>query len=480
MIPVCTPDEMAAVDATATEPLDVLIGRAGAAVARAVLDELGGGYGRRVAVLAGKGSNGADGRVAADLLARRGVRATVVDAATASGHLPATAAHAVDLVVDAGYGTGLGRPFDAPVVEAPVLAVDLPSGLDGLTGEARGRPLAAFRTVTFAALKPGLLFGDGPALAGLVDVVDLGLDVSGAMAHLLTDADIAGLVPPRPVDAYKWQRACWVIAGSLGMEGAAGLAATAALRAGAGYVRLSVPGDGSPGIPDEPGVPEEVVRVPVAADLGLDGPEGSDRDRFASMVVGPGLGTAPEVAAAVRRLVASSGPPLVVDGDGLTALTVLTGGPVSPEGRPLILTPHDGEFTRLAGGPPGPDRMDTARALASDTGAVVLLKGPTTVVAAPDGRVLLAASGDARLATAGSGDVLAGIIGAFLARGAAPLEAAAAAAHVHGRLVTAPRVDSPPSVGSSTGVVAGDLAARLVSVLTDLSIDAVDTPGGED
>jgi len=478
MIPVCTPDEMAAVDAAATEPLDALIGRAGAAVARAVLDELGGGYGRRVAVLAGKGFNGADGRVAADLLARRGVRATVVDAAAASGHLPTAGDHAVDLVVDAAYGTGLGRPFDAPTVVAPVLAVDLPSGLDGLTGEARGRPLSARRTVTFAALKPGLLFGDGPALAGRVEVVDLGLDVSGATSYLLTDGDIAGLVPPRPSDAHKWQRACWVIAGSSGMEGAAGLAATAALRAGAGYVRLSVPGDGGPGIPDEPGVPAEVVRMPVAADLELDGPEGSDRDRFASMVVGPGLGTAPEMADAVRRLVASSGPPLVVDGDGLTALTMLAGGSVATVGRPLILTPHDGEFTRLAGGPPGLDRMAAARALAADTGAVVLLKGPTTVVAAPDGRVRLAAAGDARLATAGSGDVLAGIIGAFLARGAAPLEAAAAAAHVHGRLVTAPGIDGLPTVGSSTGVVAGDLAARLVSVLTDLSVDAVEASGG--
>ena len=169
----------------------------------------------------------------ADLLARRGVRATVVDAAAASGHLPTAGDHAVDLVVDAAYGTGLGRPFDAPTVVAPVLAVDLPSGLDGLTGEARGRPLSARRTVTFAALKPGLLFGDGPALAGRVEVVDLGLDVSGATSYLLTDGDIAGLVPPRPADAHKWQRACWVIAGSSGMEGAAGLAATAALRAGA-------------------------------------------------------------------------------------------------------------------------------------------------------------------------------------------------------------------------------------------------------
>ena len=460
MIPVCTPDEMAAVDAAAPEPLDVLIDRAGAAVARAVLDELGGGYGRRVAVLVGKGSNGADGRVAAERLGRRGVRTSVVDAASTPERLPTNGGHAVDLVVDAAYGTGLGRPFEAPSVDAPVLAVDLPSGLDGLTGEVMGRPLAARRTVTFAALKPGLLFGGGPALAGRVEVVDLGFDMSGATAHLLEDTDIAALVPSRPTDAHKWQSACWVVAGSPGMEGAAGLAATAALRAGAGYVRLSVP-DGLAGS-EEPVVADEVVHLPIELELFL---EEEEQARFASMVVGPGLGTTDEVADGVRRLVASPGPPVVVDGDGLTALADCR---VDGSSRPLVLTPHDGEYFRLTGRLPGSDRMAAARSLAADTGAVVLLKGPTTVVAAPDGRVLLTAAGDARLATAGTGDVLAGIIGAFLARGAGPLEAAATAAHVHGRLATAPGLKELPR----TGVVAGDLSARLVSVLTDLSIDA--------
>ena len=462
MIPVCTPDEMAAVDAASPESLDVLVDRAGAAVARAVLDELGGGYGRRVAVLVGKGSNGADGRVAAERLGRRGVRTSVVDAASAPERLPTGGGHAVDLVVDAAYGTGLGRPFEAPSVDAPVLAVDLPSGLDGLTGEAMGRPLAARRTVTFAAIKPGLLFGGGPALAGRVEVVDLGFDMSGATAHLIEDTDIAALVPSRPTDAHKWQSACWVVAGSPGMEGAAGLAATAALRAGAGYVRLSVPG-GLPGS-EEPVVPGEVVHLPIGLELFL---KEGEQERFASMVVGPGFGTTDEVADGVRRLVASPGPPTIVDGDGLTALA---GCRVDGSARPLVLTPHDGEYFRLTGRSPGPDRMAAARSLAADTGAVVLLKGPTTVVAAPDGRVLLTAAGDARLATAGTGDVLAGIIGAFLARGAGPLEAAATAAHVHGRLATAVGFEELPP----TGVVAGDLSARLVNVLTEFSIDAID------
>ena len=151
-------------------------------------------------------------------------------------------------------------------------------------------------------------------------------------------------------------------------------------------------------------------------------------------------------------------------------MTALAGCRVDGSARPLVLTPHDGEYFRLTGRSPGPDRMAAARSLAADTGTVILLKGPTTVVAAPDGRVLLTAAGDARLATAGTGDVLSGIIGAFLARGVSPLEAAATAAHVHGRLATAPGLKELPS----TGVVAGDLSARLVSVLAGLSVDGID------
>jgi NAD(P)H-hydrate epimerase len=167
--------------------------------------------------------------------------------------------------------------------------------------------------------------------------------------------------------------------------------------------------------------------------------------------------------AGVRHLVADLDRPMVVDGDGLTALAA---GDVAGicRGRsvPVVLTPHDGEFERLAGGRPGADRISSVRSLAGSTGAVVLCKGPTTIVASPDGRVRLTVTGDRRLASAGTGDVLAGIIGAFLARGADPFDAAAAAAHVHGRLCAL----LPP-----TGVVAGDLSTVLVEVLVDLGID---------
>lgn len=450
MTPIVTPEEMAAIDSISGEPLPVLASRAGIAVARAAIDVMGGCFGRRVVVLVGQGNNGTDGRLAARRLARRGARTVLVEASEAGDILPKA-----DLVIDAAYGTGLRRQWDAPRTSSPVIAVDIPSGVDPVTGCLLGRSMSAQCTVTFAALKPGLLLGEGRCLAGRVEVADIGLDTSSANAWLVTDHDIPEMVPPRPANAHKWQSACWVVAGSRGMEGSAGFVATAAQRAGSGYVRLSTPRD-----LDIDG-PPEAVRWPVDADITLDK---SEVDRFSSMVIGPGLGRSPEVASAVRRVVANSRIPLVVDGDGLAAIG--QGSVLSGETRPLVLTPHDGEYEYLTGRRPSSDRLSAARAVALSTGAVVALKGPTTVVAGPDGRAFFVSSGDQRLATAGSGDVLAGIIGAFLARGAGPLEAAAAGAHVHGRLL-----DRLPG----TGVLASDLAPELVQTLLTLRVDT--SPG---
>lgn len=446
MLPVVTPSEMRAIDAEAPEPVEVLIERAGAAVARSALDLLGGAYGRRVLVVAGPGSNGADGRVAARRLARAGVRVTVVEAAAAGGAAPAC-----DLVVDAAYGTGFRGTWRPPDPgPAPVLAVDLPSGVDGSTGVAAGPVLPAVRTVTFAAHKPGLLLGDGRSLAGDVEVADIGLDVSRARAHLVTDADVARWLPRRRVDAHKWQAAVWLVAGSPGMAGAAALAARGAQRAGAGYVRLSTPG-GAPG----EATPVEAVGTALPA-RGWAAEVVAGADRFGALAVGPGLGRAEGTAADVRALVAGHGDvPLVVDGDGLAAL-----GAAPSVGGGVVLTPHDGEYARLTGGAPGDDRIDAARTLAAATGAVVLLKGSTTVVADADGAVLLAATGDDRLATAGSGDVLTGIVSALLAGGLGTLRAAAAGAHVHGRAGT---------LGWRRGLVAGDLPDLVPAVLDRLA-----------
>jgi NAD(P)H-hydrate epimerase len=445
VIPVVTVEEMRAADAAAQAEVSesTLVERAGTAVATAALRLLGGAYGRRVVVVAGKGNNGADGRVAAARLRRRGARVEVVDVASAPPRLGVDPA--ADLVVDAAFGTGFRGTYTAPAVPpgVPVLAVDIPSGVDGDTGAACGAPLRADVTVTFAALKPGLLQGDGPALAGRVEVAEIGLDPGTAHIRLVEDADLA-LLPARPRRAHKWQSAVAVVAGSPGMTGAAVLCAHAAYRAGAGMVRLGVPGIS----PDELPSGEAVsTALPGAgwADEAL-----AMAERCRALVVGPGLGRAPGTADEVVGLVTRSPVPVVVDADGLFALGDAAGVATvtAASSSPVALTPHDGEFARLAGSPPGVDRMASARSLAAQGGAVVLLKGSVTVVAAPGGDVLLSAAGSSRLATAGTGDVLSGVIGAFVARGLELPVAAALGAHVHGRAAAR---------GRRQGLVAGDV-----------------------
>jgi hydroxyethylthiazole kinase-like uncharacterized protein yjeF len=456
MLPVLTPDEMAAVDTAAPEPVEVLIGRAGAAVAREALALLGGTYGRRVVVVAGKGNNGNDGREAARRLERRGVRVEVIAAPDAPPVLPAS-----DLVIDAAYGTGFRGEYVAPdPTGARVLAVDIPSGVDGLTGQAGGRPVRAASTVTFAALKPGLLFHPGRALAGEVTVADIGLDVSGARVGAVEAADVAGWVPGRPPDSHKWRAAVMLAAGSPGMTGAAHLAARAAYRAGAGMVRVA-----TPGLEFDPALPTEAVGIGVPA-AGWDAVVIEELGRMGALVLGPGLGRGAPAVAAIHHLVGSAPVPLVVDGDGLSALGTQAAEVIGRRGRDAatVLTPHDGEFGRLAGEPPGPDRIAAARGLAAAVGAIVLLKGPTTAVAHPDGWVRLNVADDARLATAGTGDVLSGVIGALLAQGVDAFDAAAAGAWLHTRAA---------QEGPARGLIASDVVEGLPAALAAVTATGV-------
>jgi NAD(P)H-hydrate epimerase len=459
---------MAGVDRRAESPVDVLVRRAGTAVARRAAEVMGGSFGRRVIVVAGRGNNGADGRVAGELLARRGARVQVLEAGALAGGASLGPA---DLLVDAAYGTGLQRPYEPPgQPPCPVLAVDVPSGLSGLTGEVLGEPdgtgsaLRAEATVCLAAWKPGLLFGRGPGLAGVVSVADIGLgplvdDV--ARCWLVGDEDVEELLPEREREAHKWQSAVQVVAGSPGMTGAPWLCSRAALRAGAGYVRLSMPGVGPSVLP-----PGELVQLSVPAQ-GWSGPVAAGLDRVRALVVGPGLGPVAHAGepgydlpgGEVGRLLVAAPVPVVVDADGLNAIGTLEALRTLVEKRtaPTLITPHAGELARLAGSPPGPDHLAAARSAAARSGAIVLLKGSTTVVAEPGGRALLSASGRPNLATAGTGDVLSGVIGAFIARGVPPWEAAALAAQVHGRAA---------ALGYRQGLVASDLPDLVASWLS--------------
>lgn len=385
-----------------------------------------------VVVLCGPGNNGGDGYVVARLLDRAGwpVRLAAL-AAPASADARGAAAgwrgpvHALapavldgaGLVVDALFGAGLSRPLDGAAAEvvaairAPVVAVDLPSGVSGLTGQVLGAAPRADLTVTFFRLKPGHLLLPGRALCGETICADIGipsavLDAIGPAIRLNGPGNFAR--PLLAAEAHKWSRgSVTIVAGP--MPGAARLAAAAARRAGAGHVSV-LSGDAL-AFAGEPGL---VLLGPAAMAAAL-----ADRRRVA-WVVGPGGGSgAPH---ALREAI-GAGKRVVADADALQKATDLRGA--------CLLTPHEGEFTRVFGAP-GEDRIDAARSAAQLTGAVVLLKGPTTVIAAPDGRIALNANAPQWLATAGTGDVLAGVAAAWLAQGAGPFEAACAAAWLTG------------------------------------------------
>jgi NAD(P)H-hydrate epimerase len=519
MEPILTPAEMAEADRrtiAAGTSAETLVGRAGRAVARAVLADLGGAYGRRVVIVCGKGNNGADGRVAADALRARGVRCDVFD--LEAGIDRARAQRVIDradALVDAMYGTGFRGVLEGDAawfadatgeVEVPVIAVDIPSGVDGTTGAAEGSTVWANHTVSFAAWKPGLLAEPGRSWAGDVTIADIGIDLGPAAEDprlaLVASSDAAAWWPTRDADAHKWSVGpLMVVGGSPGMEGAPTLAAMAALRAGSGIVWAATPtpapaGWGAPvpagaelvgraGEDLDDGVPfgVEVVHLALASSAGSLDDAGVDAvlaaaGRFGALVVGPGLGTAPSIGSAVRRLLAECDRPLLLDADALNALA---GDPAPLADRaaaglaPVLLTPHDGEFARLAG-PVGPDRVAAARRLAAATGATVLLKGPTTVIADPDGRALIADAGGPWLATAGSGDVLSGIAGSLLAAGLPPLRAAGAAVWMHG---------DAADLARHTSLVAGDIVAETATAVwfltelefsTDLSMPDDPTP----
>lgn len=438
---------MKAVDerALAREPLDVILNRIGRALAREVIAILGGTYGRRVNVLVGPGLNGADAEVTASALERQGVRVRRFTFDQLPQVLPLA-----DLTLDGLFGIGLSRPFDRPDPgTAPVVSIDIPSGIDGLTGEALGTPFHADITLTLMSLKSGLLFGAGAEHSGEVRIVDIGLDPGETLVDVVTDKDVADWLPQRSRHAHKWNDAVLVVAGSPGMTGASHLVCRAALRTGAGYVHLDS------AAADDPNVPTEVV-----ASLAGKGPR-FDVERFSAVVIGSGLGTGGAATAFVRTVLASVEAPAVIDGDGLTAL-VGHFDTVAGNAFPTVLTPHDGEYERLLGRRPGPDRIGAAAELADATEAVVVLKGPTTVVAEPGGRTLLTISGDSRLATAGTGDVLAGMIGALLAQGVPVIRAAAAAAHLHGRA---------GALGPAVGLIAGDLPDLIPEAIRQVTVD---------
>jgi ADP-dependent NAD(P)H-hydrate dehydratase / NAD(P)H-hydrate epimerase len=412
-------------------------------VARELVRLTGGIAGRRVCAVVGSGDNGGDALWAATFLRRRGVAAAAVLLKPERTHKAALAAFtraggkvmesvpaATDLVIDGVVGiSGSGplRPNAAEVfanVSAPVVAVDIPSGVDVQTGATDGPHVHAALTVTFGGLKPVHALGE----CGRVELVDIGLDLPSTDVLGFDAADVAARWPvPGPKDDKYTQGVTGILAGSATYPGAAVLCTGAAVSATSGMVRYA----GSAG-PQVLSHWPEVIAAPSASASG----------RVQAWAVGPGLGT-DDTGAAALWFALETDLPVIVDADGLT---ILAAHPDLITGRsaPTVLTPHAGEFARLAGAPPGDDRVAATRKLADQLGATVLLKGNVTIVAEPGGPVYLNPAGQSWAATAGSGDVLSGIIGALLAAGLPAGEAAAAAAFVHARAANLSAADPGP------------------------------------
>ncbi len=435
----------------ATLPEGTLMQRAAAGLARRcvlLLDDAGGVYGARVLLLVGSGDNGGDTLYAGAALARRGaeVRALLLQpervhlAGLAAlraaggrtvGELPGRADLVLDGIVGIGASGGLRPPAAAVVaavrelrtrtgVRPPVVAVDVPSGVAVDTGEVPGDAVTADVTVTFGCLKPAHVLGPAAARCGQIDLVDIGLTPVlriGPAVRVPDAADIAGWWPRPGADSDKYTRGVVGIAtGSATYPGAALLSVSGALAGPTGMVRYA----GS--------AHREVVRAHPSVVVA---PKVSDAGRVQAWVCGSGLGTDDEARTTLRSVLATA-LPVVLDAD---ALTLLVDGRHARDLRrdaPLVITPHDGEFTRLAGEAPGADRAGAACRLAAWTNAVVLLKGDRTIVATPAGAVWANPTGSPALATAGSGDVLAGLLGSLLAGGLPPERAAVAAAYAHG------------------------------------------------
>ena len=415
-----------------------LMERAGTAVAREAM--LAYPAARRFACVCGGGSNGGDGRVAARVLREAGLDADETE--ELSGY---------DVVIDALFGTGFRgepRPEAAALIErmnglgVPVVSVDLPSGVDASTGEAAGAAVRAELTVTFHAPKLGLVITPGRFHAGRVVVADIGLE-DVATEHRRATPALLQLVPLRREGQTKYSAgAVVVVGGQPGMTGAAALTARAALRADAGYVALAVPAESLP-------VVETLALEPVK--VGWHDESALETivelsERAGALAVGPGLGRGPGRRELVRALLEGIDLSAVVDADALFDLE-----PVERE-APTVLTPHAGELARLLGTESSwvdAHRLVAAQKAAERFDAVVLLKGPDTIVTAPDGSVVVSDHGPAALATAGTGDVLTGIVASFLAKGLEPVAAAAASAVAHGR--------AAELVPHRAGLVASDL-----------------------
>jgi NAD(P)H-hydrate epimerase len=466
-----------------------LMERAGAGLAVLVAELVPAG---RIAAVCGKGNNGGDGFVAARLLREQGREVDVVilgapddyrgDALVNLERLPGPppepfrpssltgAAGVIDAILGTGFAGEPREPAAGAIAAinavrdlALVVACDIPSGVDGSTGQVAGAAVRAAATATFHAAKPGLWIAPGKQHAGRLRVVDIGIPPAGPAdprIGLITPGAVDG-IPRRGADSTKFAAgSVLVCGGSLGLTGAPCMVSESAMRAGAGYVTACVPA--SLNLVFETRL-LEVMTVPlpdVDGSLGVTAVEQAvaRAARVDAVVLGPGLGRTTSAVAFARAVASAVQVPLLLDADGLNAHSAAL-EMLAPRKAATVLTPHAGELGRLLG-VASQDvesaRLESARRAAAQSGAIVVLKGDDTLVAAPDGLVAVSPGGAAALATAGTGDVLSGVIGAYLAKRMDPFHAACAGVFVH---VMAGR-EAAATIGAE-GVIAGDVIDAL-------------------
>ena len=475
---ILTVAQMAAADRAAVAhgtPIQVLMERAGEAVAQAVIARYAA---RPVVIWCGPGDNGGDGYVAARHLSLAGWPVTVEAAYPPSSEAArwaaglwdgaaqalSTALSADTLYIDALFGAGLSRPLEGEVAKLArashdpsltVVAVDTPSGIHGDTGKPVGD--AAFRadlTVTFHRRKPAHVLLEGRKACGEVVLADIGLGPGEGGDLFENDPALWGKRFPWPaLDAHKHTRGrLKVVSGEMWSTGAARLAARGALRIGAGAVTLLSP----PGaLATNAAHLEAIMLAPFGAEADL----AVAAEQADAVIIGPAAGVGEATAQNLQAL-AQTGAALVVDADALTSFRYDVESLFACLDRDDVLTPHPGEFERIFPGLLGksPERIAAAREAAKRAGAVVLLKGPDTVVAAPDGRAAVSLNGTPWLATAGSGDVLAGFIGGLIAQGMESFEAACAGAWIH----------ADCGARHGPGLIAEDLPGLAPAVLAEL------------
>lgn len=473
MIPIYSQSEIKEFDRTLQNDglIDEAISRAGYSVFYLAGKMLGGFYGKRVVVLYGPGNNGKDALKAAEHLSSNGARVAIIEYGSEAYRDSAIYAGA-DLVIDGCFGIGLSRPFVAPPIDAKikVLSIDVPSGIDGDTGEKLSSCMVADATLCLAGIKAGVFLRDGKAASGKVYVSGLGLgSIEGKPGNLrlVEDLDVVSLLGRRHSSDNKWSHGVAVVAGSAGMTGAAEMVSKAAYLTGAGIVHLFTESPASVG---NFGI-ETVVR-----EFNLDQLSGSDFDRFFEelekrfkvVVVGPGLGRREGVeelvSAAVKARVR-----LVLDADAINAIPSIEwlSQQICPLGE-VVLTPHFGELKALVErSVSGPnldqfqrDPIGFAREFARIAGVIILVKGGPTIVASPEGDCYMTIAPTETLAVAGSGDVLSGMIGASLAYPGEAPQLVSLAAHLHG---LAGRSDDL--------IVASELPFKAREILSNLSLE---------